>query len=253
MGPETGFGSLESILSPKMALTKKNSINVPLQISEGSSAHGEAGSSTMDLFYAPRSPFSRKILTVIVELGLESHIRLIQTDPWNDESLRRYNPACKVPTLLLDDGTALFDSTVIARYLDELAGHRLVPAGIRRWDAGRREALGDALAEAVIRRFVERMGPECDRIARVVARQEAAVAAILDQLEAEPAWMEAPVDLGHLAIACALAYLDGRSPELEWDRGRRLLAAWFYDFRARPSMTIATTPEIGAFRTAVSR
>ncbi|MEH3116208.1 MAG: glutathione S-transferase N-terminal domain-containing protein [Methylorubrum populi] len=204
----------------------------------------------MRLFYAPRSPFSRKILATIAELGLEARVGLVRVDPWTDTALRRDNPACKVPTLLLDDGTALFDSPVIARYLDELAGHRLVPADAGRWDTLRREALGDALAEAVIRRFVERLGPEGERIARVVARQEAAIAAILDRLEAEPDWMRAPVDLGHLAIACALDYLDGRSPELGWDAGHGLLAAWLRDFRSRPSMTIAAAPESGAFRAA---
>lgn len=201
----------------------------------------------MRLYYAPRSPFSRKILATVAELGLEARIGLVCIDPWTDEALRRHNPACKVPALLLADGTALYDSSVIAQYLDELAGARLVPADSRRWDCLRREALGDGLAEAVIRRFIERLGPEGERIERVVARQEAAVAAILDRLEGEPAWMDAPVDLGHLAIACALDYLDGRSPELDWNAGRGLLAAWFYDFRGRRSMKIAAAPEFGTF------
>ncbi|CAO4146867.1 glutathione S-transferase family protein [Methylorubrum extorquens] len=201
----------------------------------------------MRLYYAPRSPFSRKILATVAELGLEACIGLVRIDPWTDEALRRHNPACKVPALLLADGTALYDSPVIAQYLDELAGARLVPADSRRWDCLRREALGDGLAEAVIRRFIERLGPEGERIERVVARQEAAIAAILDRLEGEPAWMDAPVDLGHLAIACALDYLDGRSPELDWNAGRGLLAAWFYDFRGRRSMKIAAAPEFGTF------
>ncbi len=222
----------------------------------------------MQLLYAPRSPFSRKILATIVELDLEERIALVQIDPWQDDSwqndasqgasranlsLRRHNPACKVPTLLLDDGTALFDSPVIARYLDERAGNRLLPTGAHRWDALRREALGDALAEAVIRRFVERLGPEGERITRVVARQEAAIAGILDRLEEEPRWMEAPVDPGHLAIACALDYLDGRSPELAWGCGRDQLAAWFRAIRNRPSMIVAAAPETGAFRAAALR
>lgn len=202
----------------------------------------------MQLFYAPRSPFSRKILAMIVELDLATRVRLVRTDPWTDETLRQHNPSCKVPTLLLDDGSALFDSPVIARYLDGLSGHTLIPPAPRTWDALRREALGDGLAEAVIRRFVDRLGPPDVRLDRVVARQEAAITAILDQLEAAPDWMQAPTDLGHLAIACALDYLDGRSPELEWNAQRCLLAAWFHDFRARPSMKIAADPIIGTFQ-----
>ncbi|KQQ14143.1 hypothetical protein ASF53_09950 [Methylobacterium sp. Leaf123] len=202
----------------------------------------------MQLFYAPRSPFSRKILATIVELDLAARVSLVRIDPWTDETLRRHNPACKVPTLLLDDDSALFDSPVIARYLDTLSGHTLIPSAPRTWDTLRREALGDSLAEAVIRRFVDRLGPHDDRLERVVARQEAAITAILDGLEAAPDWMRAPTDLGHLAIACALDYLDGRSPDLEWNAQRRLLAAWFYDFRENSSMKIAADPTIGTFR-----
>ncbi|WP_193763219.1 glutathione S-transferase family protein [Methylorubrum sp. Q1] len=202
----------------------------------------------MQLFYAPRSPFSRKILATIVELDLATRVSLVRIDPWTDETLRRHNPASKVPTLLLDDGSALFDSPVIARYLDTLSGHMLIPPVPRTWDALRREALGDGLAEAVIRRFVDRLGPHDDRLDRVVTRQEAAITAILDRLETAPDWMQAPTDLGHLAIACALDYLDGRSPELNWKTRSPLLAAWFHDFRARPSMKIAADPIIGTFR-----
>ena len=202
----------------------------------------------MQLFYAPRSPFSRKILAAIVEFGLAERVGLVRVDPWTDETLRRHNPACKVPTLLLDDGSALFDSPVIARYLDTLSEHTLIPPAPRTWDALQREALGDALAEAVIRRFGDRLGPHGARLDQVVARQEAAISAILDRLEAAPDWMRAPTDLGHLAIGCALDYLDRRSPELAWNAQCPLLAAWFYDFRARSSMKIAADPAIGTFR-----
>ncbi|CAO4151031.1 Glutathione S-transferase [Methylorubrum thiocyanatum] len=202
----------------------------------------------MQLFYAPRSPFSRKILAVTAELDLATRVSLVRVDPWTDETLRRHNPACKVPTLVLDDGSALFDSPVIARYLDTLSGHRLIPPAPRSWDVLRREAVGDGLAEAVIRRFVDRLGPQDARLDRVAARQEAAITAILDRLEAAPDWMRASTDLGHFAIACALDYLDGRSPELAWHAQRRLLAEWFYDFRQISSMKIAADPAIGAFR-----
>ncbi|CAO4192086.1 glutathione S-transferase family protein [Methylorubrum extorquens] len=202
----------------------------------------------MQLLYAPRSPFSRKILAAIIELGLAEQVTLLRVDPWTDETLRQYNPVCKVPTLLLDDGSALFDSPIIARYLDTMSEHTLIPPEARTWDVLRREALGDGLAEAVIRRFVDQLGPHDVRLDRVVARQEAAITAILDRLEAAPDWMQAPIDLGHLAIACALDYLDGRSPELEWNAQRCLLAAWFHDFRARPSMKIAADPIIGTFQ-----
>ena len=195
----------------------------------------------MKLFHAPRSPFALKARIAAHELGLAARIDFVVVDPWNEESLRRFNPLCKVPTLLLDDGeTALYDSPVICEYLDEAAGGGLTPRGSRRWEALRHQALADGLAQAVIRRFVERTEPIGERARRVAARQDKAIEATLDGLNrivtASPA---ADATIGHVATAAALIYLSFRSPEIDWRAGRSRLAEWFDEFARRPSVISA--------------
>lgn len=199
------------------------------------------------LFFAPRSPFARKILVAAVELGINRRLYCTAIDPWTDLELKHSNPLGKVPTLVLPDGTSLFDSRVIVQYLSEASGGKLMPLGDPRWNALQREALGDGLAEAVIRRFVERLGPESDRVNQVIARQETAIYQALDWLEGQPCWMKAAVDVGHVSVGCALEYLTSRSPEIGWDTGRPFLSEWFGRFRLRPSMRAAAAPDAGVF------
>jgi len=201
------------------------------------------------LFIAPRSPFCRKILAAVVELGLAHRVDLKIVDPWTCERLRTVNALCKVPSLSLPDGAALFDSRVITQYLHAQSAAELIPRGHARWDALCRESLADGIADAVIRRFVDRLGPEDERVSRNVRRQEQAIGAALDRFEQASAWMDQPVDIGHIALACAIDYLGSRSPELMWHQGRPLLTQWFYDFRNRLSLQIAASLVPGHFRT----
>jgi len=130
----------------------------------------------MILFHAPRSPFSRTARIVIHELALERAVEMRIIDPWTDESLRAANPLCKVPTLQRNDGTTLYDSRVICEYLNDFAGGPLLArSGPERWDALRRQALGNGLAEAVIRRHVETLDAPGERRDSVVRRQDAAI------------------------------------------------------------------------------
>ena len=84
----------------------------------------------MQLYYAPTSPFSRKVRVILRELGLEKQISEILIDPWTDEALRAHNPLSKVPTLILEDGMAVFESAVICDYLDQLAKSRGISEGV---------------------------------------------------------------------------------------------------------------------------
>ena len=74
----------------------------------------------MQLHTTITSPYARKVWVVAHETGLISQIRSIPTNPHCDEYLRSDNPLCRVPTLLLENGEALFDSPVICEYLDSL-------------------------------------------------------------------------------------------------------------------------------------
>lgn len=190
----------------------------------------------MRLFHAPRSPFAIKVRIAVHELGMADTVELVTIDPWTDEGLRRRNPLCKVPTLTLPEGGALYDSRVICEYLDGGRGKLFPAIGPARWEALRHQAIGDGLAEAVIRRFVERLGPSNERSDAVARRQEAAVAAALDALEKEASSLAEEPTIGEVAIAAALVYLSFRSPELAWRQGRPGLAAWFDRLAARPSI-----------------
>ncbi len=191
------------------------------------------------LLHAPRSPFAIKVRIAIHELGLSDAIELVAVDPWTDESLRSRNPLCKVPTLILANGGAIYDSRVICEYLDGGAAKIIPPIAPARWEALRRQAIGDGLAEALIRRFVERLGPANERSDKVARRQEAAIASALDALETEAPSLAQEPTIGEIAIAAALVYLGFRSPELVWRQGRPALARWFDVIAERPSI-IAT-------------
>jgi glutathione S-transferase len=190
----------------------------------------------MKLFYAPRSPFVLKVRIILHELGLSDDVTLILTDPWNDGTLRQYNPLCKVPTLILDNGFVLYDSPVICEYLDALAEGSLFPhEPTSRFEALRLQSLGDGLAEAVIRRHVERLGPLSERAQTVIRRQEAAIEAVLNTLNADlPTTQD--FNIGAVAVTAALMYLDYRTPELAWRNRRESLDKWFNEVLERPSV-----------------
>ena len=205
----------------------------------------------MKLRYATTSPFARKVRVAAIELGLAERIELVLTDPWTAADLRGSNPLAKVPVLELPDGVALYDSPVICEFLDSYAvseglrseAGRIFPQrGPQRWRSLRRQALGDGLAEAVIRRFVELRRPDGQRSDAVIARQEAAIAAALDVLEQEAASLFETPSIGEIAIACALGYYDFRHPEAGWRGGRPDLARWFAVFDARPAMQATRPP-----------
>jgi glutathione S-transferase len=147
----------------------------------------------------------------------------------------RINPLNKIPTLLLDDGTVLIDSPTIAAYLDETYGNgELFPRDARRWQVARLQALGDGIMNLNIARLGERNRGAGAAEAFMSAFQ-AKSNATLDMLEAETNSL-APLTLGSIAVAVALAHLDFRFAEDGW-RGRRpKLSEWHARFVERPSM-----------------
>ena len=107
----------------------------------------------MKLHYSKTSPYVRKVMIVARESGLLDRLELspqtvLPTEP--NAAIAADNPLMKVPTLILDDGTALYDSRVIAEFLDSTAGGTLFPMGPQRWAALRRQALADGILDASI-------------------------------------------------------------------------------------------------------
>ena len=201
----------------------------------------------MKLYTASASPFVRKVAIVIAELGLGSRIvqePVVVSPVSRNEGVARDNPLVKIPTLVLDDGSALFDSPVICEYLDSLSGTpRFYPAsGPARWAALRRQALADGLMDAaVLLRYETFLRPEPFRWVDWTAGQQHKITNALDALEAEAAGFGDAFDIGHVASACACGYLDFRFAQLNWRDNHQRLAEWFAKVSQRPSVG-ATVP-----------
>ncbi len=196
----------------------------------------------MKLCYGRTSSFSRKVRAAAIECGLADRIALVSVGTMeHDPALAALNPLVKVPALVTDDGEALYDSPVICEYLDTLhRGPRLIPpSGPERWRVLRRQALGDGLMEALIFLGVPVRRPDGAATATpVLEQQKSKVDMGLDVLEKEaPAMEREGANVGTLAVACALGWLEYRFPDWNWRNGRPALAAWYTVFSQRPSMT----------------
>lgn len=184
---------------------------------------------------SPASPFGRKVKLAALELGLMDRIEIVAADTTDpNEALRQQNPLGKIPTLVLEDGTTLFDSRVIVDYLDHLAGgNRLIPAGESRFGQLRLQALADGIADAALLKVYEgRFRPEAQRNADWVAHQDGKVTRGLAALEAAPPSFPDRPRIGEVALACALGYLDLRFAG-EWRSSHPALVAWLDDFAGR--------------------
>lgn len=183
------------------------------------------------LRYSPASPYARKVRIAADLLGLSERIEIGAADATDPaDSLRRQNPLGKIPTLILEDGSALYDSRVIAEYLDHLAGGgRMIPADpSARFTALRLQALGDGVNDAALLiRYEIFSRPEALRYGEAIAHQQGKIDRALDALEAAPP--AGPVDIGHISIACALGYLDLRFAG-EWREKHPRVVAWLEKF-----------------------
>lgn len=200
----------------------------------------------MKLYSSPASPYARKVRIVMHEKALTGLVEIINIDVYsNPAELLAANPLGKIPTLVLDDGRALFDSPVICAYLDahpEGQGQRLRPhSGIERWLVMSGEAFADGIMDLSLARTTENRKPDGEKSPTLAARQQTqllrALDAAADELRAQPS----DFTLGHIAIACALGYLDLRHGDLNWRNGRDELAAWWEVIANRPSIK-ATAP-----------
>lgn len=157
------------------------------------------------------SPFARKARIAAAMLNLDDRLAIEEADTAKaDDSLRQQNPLGKVPTLILETGDVLYDSAVIVEYLDWLAGGRIIPADpAERFRSLTRQALADGILDAAVLLRYEtlwRDGPH--RSDTWQAHQQGKIDRALAAFEAAPP--EAIADVGTIALACALGYLDLR-------------------------------------------
>jgi glutathione S-transferase len=193
----------------------------------------------MKLHWSPRSPFVRKVMIVAHELGLVDRldcIRTVAATTQPHDGLMRDNPLSKIPTLVLGDGTVIYDSPVICEYFDSLHdGPKLIPAPIpERMTALRWQALGDGMLDFLLLWRNELTRPAQSEPHLSTYRVKRAKS--LESLEAEAGRLaRTPYGIGHIAIGCALSYIDFRFAGDAWRETHPRLAAWHATIAARPS------------------
>jgi len=195
----------------------------------------------MQLYTAGASPFVRKIRVCLLELGLADQVEQINVAntpfaPHN--ALIKQNPLGKIPCLVRADGSVIYDSRVITRYLDDYAGGKLYPTGSLLWEALTLEALADGVMEAaVLMVYEKRIRPEEKIYDEWIEAQWTKISRALDSLE--NGWaghLGGPADMAHIAVGVALEYLDFRHGDRGWRDGRGVLAAWQAEFSQRDAM-----------------
>jgi glutathione S-transferase len=195
----------------------------------------------MKLYWSSRSPFVRKVMVAAHEVGIADRIRtqrvVVAPNSPNIEVMQD-NPLSKIPTLVFDDGTSLYDSRVICEYFDSLHdGPKLFPSNPDlRWRALRRQALGDGLMEVIVLRLGEMRRPREAQSETHLAAFRLKAAKSLDRLDAEVDSPPGALSIGDIAVGCALAHLDFRFSADDWRAGRPNLAAWHAEFSRRPSV-----------------
>ncbi|WP_028879288.1 glutathione S-transferase N-terminal domain-containing protein [Terasakiella pusilla] len=200
----------------------------------------------MKLRYSPTSPYVRKVMVSLLELGLRDRVELQATNVWDPETdIGLSNPLGKVPALILDNGQVLFDSPVICEYLDaQIPQVVLFPAvGEARWKALRFQALGDGLMDAGVLRLLEGRRDPALQSEGWKDRQLAAINRGLDALEAGVNDLSGgPLTIGQISVACALGWIEFRLGDHNLLSTRPLLKSWYEGFKARASMQ-ATEPK----------
>ncbi len=193
----------------------------------------------MKLRYSPTSPFVRKVVVLAMELGIDKKIELQRTNT-TDPDLSTQNPLGKVPSLLLDDGSSLYDSPVICAYLDSAS--KFHPGGPARWTAARRQALADGIMDAGVLGRGEFLRPAGEKSEKFIALQKTKMSNAMNALENEADSFGDGIDIGLIAVAAALGYMDFRYASDNWRASRPKLARWYERFAQRPSMQV-TVPK----------
>ena len=190
----------------------------------------------MILRSSPPSPFGRKIKLAIGILGLDNDVTIEKADPTDaNDTLRKQNPLGKIPALIIEDGTVLYDSPVILEYLDTRAGGgKIIPKDPNaRLAALRLQALCDGILDAGIMLVYEgRWRPVEKHEPKWIEHQRGKVERALAELEAAPPVLDATPNVGQITLACALGYGDLRF-EGKWRAGHPKLVKWLGEFAAR--------------------
>jgi glutathione S-transferase len=199
----------------------------------------------MKLVGTKLSPYVRKVRVILAEKNLP--FEFMEESAWPPETkVPNFNPLNKVPALVMDDGEAIYDSSVIGEYLDGISGGGLIPADpAARARARRDEALGNGIADAGVAARLERQRDAAKQDAAWIARQmdkvHAGIAAVSRHLGSRQYLGGTMPNIGDVACACALLWLEFRMPEIKWRETHPNLKGWAERMESRPSFR-ATPP-----------
>ena len=196
----------------------------------------------MELYASPTSPYARLVRGVFIEKDIADQVEIHWLNPWESpQALISVNPFCRVPTLVTDDGRVLVENLLIALYLERhVPQPPLLADPERAWPKlGLAQGLIDAAVDIAAGRRLRKL-PEDDPI--LTRRREAfpraieRVAGLIDQTP------PSTPDLGDLALAVALEYLDFRIPEFDWRVQSPALASWHAELARRESLAATAPP-----------
>ena len=199
----------------------------------------------MKLVYSPPSPFVRKVTTLIYHANLSDRIELIDVKTTAlsvAEEARAANPLGKIPVMILEDGKAIFDSRVITRYLDNFAGSNLYPQD-KIYDILTLEALADGIMESAVSiTYESKLRPQNEQSPSWMEAQWSKVLHAIKALDdGQFKAMDSDMNMGQIAVACALGYLDFRHDARKWRSGYSNLASWNDKMMKLPAL-IKTIP-----------
>lgn len=194
----------------------------------------------MKLIGSHTSPFVRKVRIVLAEKKIEYDFEI--DSPWlEDSKVPNINPLGKIPVLLLDDNTPLFDSRVIVEYIDNVTpNNKLFPAPNReRIEVKRWEAVADGICDAAASAFLEAKRPKKEQSASWIARQRDKVMRGLDfmaeELGDKAFCMGTHFSMADIASVTALGYLAFRFADINWQENHPNLAKLYAKLMQRPS------------------
>ncbi|HJS77234.1 MAG TPA: glutathione S-transferase N-terminal domain-containing protein [Burkholderiales bacterium] len=203
----------------------------------------------MKLLASLASPYTRKVRIVLAEKKIDCDMELVDVAPV-DNPVNRHNPLGKIPTLLLDDGTALYDSRVIVEFLDGKSPiSRLIPDDLRDRVAVRRlEALADGVLDAGLLVRYESLRPENERSQawtdKQLARMKRGMAQMASEVAERPWCHGERYSLADIALGCCLGWLDFRKPGgVDWLAEYPGLAKHYQKLKARPAFA-DTAPQL---------
>ena len=198
----------------------------------------------MKLYFSPTSPYVRKVTMMALEVGADAQIEhLVMSGVGPDTEVAKANPLGKVPALVRDDGSTLYDSPVICEYLDTLhSGDKLIPtSGEERLFVLKMQALADGALDAGVAQIMESRRPEGEQSPSWIERQQKALSQALAEMENNVDQLGEKTTLAHITFCAAVGWIDFRKSDWNWRESCPALADWCASYSARPS-AMATEP-----------